>query len=67
VRRRHARRDPKGPYGKASRGELRGLTGVDDPYEPPTAPERRLDTAGMDVPTAADRVVRLIEEHGRLA
>jgi adenylyl-sulfate kinase len=32
-------RDPKGLYRKARAGELRGFTGVDDPYEPPLAPE----------------------------
>jgi adenylylsulfate kinase len=61
-----ARRDPKGLYGRASRGELRGLTGVDDPYEPPPAPDLRLDTTAMDVPTAADQVVRLLAERGLL-
>lgn len=33
------RRDPKGLYGRARRSELRGMTGIDDPYEPPAAPE----------------------------
>jgi bifunctional enzyme CysN/CysC len=33
------RRDPKGLYARARRGELRGLTGVDDPYEAPAAPD----------------------------
>jgi adenylyl-sulfate kinase len=33
------RRDPKGLYARARAGELRGLTGVDDPYEPPEAPD----------------------------
>jgi adenylylsulfate kinase len=37
-------RDPKGLYGKARRGELRGFTGVDDPYEPPLQPELTLHT-----------------------
>jgi adenylyl-sulfate kinase len=32
-------RDPKGLYARARAGELRGLTGVDDPYEPPDAPD----------------------------
>ena len=62
-----ARRDPKGLYDRASRGELPGLTGVDDPYEPPAAPDLRLDTTDMDVPTAADQVVRLLAERGLLA
>lgn len=33
------RRDPKGLYAKARAGELRGMTGIDDPYEAPEAPE----------------------------
>jgi adenylyl-sulfate kinase len=33
------RRDPKGLYARARSGELRGLTGVDDPYEPPESPD----------------------------
>ncbi|EWM11473.1 adenylylsulfate kinase [Kutzneria sp. 744] len=59
-----ARRDPKGLYDRASRGELHGLTGVDDPYEAPSAPDLRLDTTDLDVPTAADRVVRLLADRG---
>jgi adenylylsulfate kinase len=38
-------RDPKGLYRKARSGELRGFTGVDDPYEAPLAPELVLRTA----------------------
>ncbi len=37
-------RDVKGLYAKAERGEIRGFTGVDDPYEPPDHPEITLDT-----------------------
>ena len=33
------RRDPKGLYAKARAGELKGMTGIDDPYEPPARPE----------------------------
>ena len=33
------RRDPKGLYARARAGELKGMTGVDDPYEPPEAPD----------------------------
>jgi adenylylsulfate kinase len=38
-------RDPKGLYGKARRGELKGFTGIDDPYEPPLKPELVVKTA----------------------
>jgi bifunctional enzyme CysN/CysC len=37
------RRDPKGLYARARRGELKGLTGVDGDYEPPQHPDLRLD------------------------
>jgi adenylylsulfate kinase len=37
-------RDPKGLYKKARRGELKGFTGVDDPYEPPHNPEFVVNT-----------------------
>jgi bifunctional enzyme CysN/CysC len=45
-------RDVKGLYGKARRGELPNFTGVDSPYEPPDAPEIRIDTTTVE-PTAA--------------
>ena len=42
-------RDVKGLYAKARRGEIAGMTGVDDPYEPPTAAELVIDTARVDL------------------
>jgi adenylyl-sulfate kinase len=39
-----ARRDVKGLYEKAFRGEIKEFTGVSDPYEEPTSPELRIDT-----------------------
>jgi len=54
------RRDPKGLYAKARRGELTGFTGIDDPWEPPTDPELRLDVGALDVQAAA--VVALLDE-----
>lgn len=53
-------RDPKGLYAKARAGELTGFTGVDDPYEPPAAPELLIDTATSAVDAAADAVVALV-------
>jgi bifunctional enzyme CysN/CysC len=41
-----AKRDPKGLYAKALKGELRNFTGVDSPYEAPESPEIRLSTQG---------------------
>jgi len=42
-------RDPKGLYRKARAGELSGFTGIDSPYEPPDAPDLRLDTGVLSV------------------
>jgi adenylylsulfate kinase len=53
-------RDVKGLYARQARGELRGLTGVDDPYEPPLAPELVLDTAVEAPEASADRVLALL-------
>lgn len=51
-----ARRDPKGLYAKAQAGELAGLTGFDDPYEPPLAPELVV-TPELCVEEAAEAVL----------
>ena len=45
-------RDVKGLYARARRGELQGLTGVDDPYEVPAQAELVVDTANVDLETA---------------
>ncbi|NIR36483.1 MAG: adenylyl-sulfate kinase [Actinobacteria bacterium] len=50
-------RDPKGLYAKARAGELRGFTGIDDPYEPPVAPELRLVPADGDAEAMASLVL----------
>jgi adenylyl-sulfate kinase len=50
------RRDPKGLYARARAGEISGLTGVDDPYEPPDAPEVVVG-AGETVGEAVARVL----------
>lgn len=42
------RRDPKGLYARAAAGEVTNVTGLDDPYERPEAPELRLDTTGVE-------------------
>jgi sulfate adenylyltransferase len=54
-------RDPKGTYAKARRGEVRGFTGVDDPYEPPLSPEVTLDTVLFSAAQNAWRVVEHLE------
>jgi bifunctional enzyme CysN/CysC len=52
-------RDPKGLYARARTGELRGFTGVDDPYEPPTEPDLRL-TQDVPLSAAVDAVMALV-------
>jgi bifunctional enzyme CysN/CysC len=59
------RRDPKGLYAKARAGELRGFTGIDDPYEAPTAPEVVLTPADGDATAQALRVLDLLDGSGR--
>jgi adenylyl-sulfate kinase len=54
------RRDPKGLYARARRGELRGLTGVDDPYEEPTAPDLEL-SGSLGIEDSATSVLALID------
>jgi bifunctional enzyme CysN/CysC len=56
------RRDPKGLYARARNGELKGLTGVDAPYEPPEDAELVLDTAGADTEDLAAQVIALLDE-----
>jgi bifunctional enzyme CysN/CysC len=53
-------RDPKGLYRKARAGELTGFTGIDDPYEPPSAPELVLHPDDGDPAAMAEKVLALL-------
>ena len=55
------RRDPKGLYRKARRGDLPHFTGIDSPYEAPTTADLRLNTEEMDVDTCIEQLLALIE------
>lgn len=57
-------RDPKGLYQKARAGEIKGFTGIDDPYEAPTQPELRLDGGAKDPDTLAEEVIAHLEQAG---
>ena len=57
-----AQRDVKGLYAKARRGELKGLTGIDDPYEAPVAPDIRLTTLDCDPDGCSARIEELLLE-----
>jgi adenylylsulfate kinase len=52
------RRDVKGLYARARRGEITSFTGIDDPYEPPESPDLTIDTATVPL---ADAVAQVIE------
>jgi adenylyl-sulfate kinase len=59
-----AKRDVKGLYEKAFRGEIKEFTGVNDPYEEPTSPELVLDTEARSPEESAALVVAKLEELG---
>jgi bifunctional enzyme CysN/CysC len=54
-------RDPKGMYAKARAGEITGFTGVDDPYQPPAAPELVLPGDRTDPATLAASVLAYLD------
>jgi len=56
------RRDPKGLYAKARRGEISGMTGIDDPYEPPASPE--ITVRGGSVEAAVSDILAHLEGLG---
>lgn len=56
-------RDPKGLYKKARKGELKGFTGVDDPYEAPLNAEIIIDTTKHDPVKAAEIVLKYLKEN----
>jgi bifunctional enzyme CysN/CysC len=55
------RRDVKGLYKKARRGELKNFTGIDSPYEAPEDAEIRIDTTSMDADAAAEHIIGHLE------
>ncbi len=61
------KRDPKGLYKKARRGELKNFTGIDSPYEAPEQPEIRIETLRHSAEEAADLIVQQLRERDFLA
>jgi sulfate adenylyltransferase len=59
-------RDVKGFYGKARAGIIKGFTGVDDPYEPPTHPEITLHTSPQTPQENAERIMEYLIGEGFL-
>jgi len=60
------KRDPKGLYKKARRGELKNFTGIDSPYEPPEHPEIHLHTALYSPEAAAEEILKKLRDSGML-
>lgn len=58
------RRDRKGLYAKARRGEIPDFTGISARYDVPVAPDLRIDTTGRSVEQALGAVLALVDEHG---
>jgi sulfate adenylyltransferase len=59
-------RDVKGLYARARRGEIKGFTGIDDPYEAPQNPEIRVETVGKTPEDSAREIVNYLEERNFL-
>jgi len=57
------RRDVKGLYARARRGEIANFTGVSDPYEPPEHPEISFDTRTVSVEEAGARILERLGDH----
>jgi adenylylsulfate kinase len=59
-------RDPKGLYRKARAGEIKGFTGIDDPYEAPETPEIHLAAGTESVEESARKVVEYLKTLGKI-
>jgi adenylylsulfate kinase len=59
-----ARRDVKGLYEKAFKGEIKEFTGVSDPYEEPSSPEIVVDTEELSPEESAQKIVERLEQLG---
>lgn len=55
------KRDPKGLYAKYRRGELKGFTGLDDPYEAPIEPQIEINTTDISVADSVQKILDFIQ------
>ena len=58
------RRDVKGMYAKARAGEIKGFTGIDDPYEAPENPDLLIDTEREELHESVHNIKKYLESHG---
>ncbi|MFC1506149.1 adenylyl-sulfate kinase [Thermoproteota archaeon] len=56
------KRDPKGLYKKALRGEIKNMTGIDDPFEDPLEPEVIIDTENESPDISANHILKTLEK-----
>ncbi len=61
------KRDVKGLYAKARRGEIKNFTGIDSEYQIPQNPEITVSTVKLSAKQAADKIVSYLEDNGLLA
>ena len=54
-------------YAKARNGNLKGFTGLDDPYEPPVNPEITLDTSSMNIDECVTKIMNYLQREGYVA
>lgn len=59
-------RDPKGLYKMARAGQIKHFTGIDDPYEPPEAPELELKSAEKNPQQLAENVIEYLQSKGKI-
>ena len=60
-------RDPKGLYKKARAGQIKGFTGIDDPYEAPAKPELHIKTHELSVEESVEKLLNYLDSHGLLS
>jgi adenylylsulfate kinase len=58
------KRDVKGFYKRARKGEIRNYTGIDSPYEEPSSPELTIDTDKLNIDESTNLVINLLAEQG---
>lgn len=57
------RRDPKGLYKKARKGEIKNFTGVDSDYETPEVPEVVINTVDLSIEECADKIIKYLKDN----
>jgi adenylylsulfate kinase-like enzyme len=60
-------RDQKGIYEKARRGEIKNFTGIDDPYELPSAADLTVNAARESVEVSAKKVLKFLQKRNLLS